>query len=161
MVCKNCPPGTGKGLRLMDVKFDRYVRPGDTYNIYVSVVNNSILVGDWGRVCLWDGAELIGNGGSFYLVKSETHLVQFTGIMPDGDLYLNVSLVDEQIYKLSDCADGYSLVIQASDVTIPVDPIVPLPIPIPTEGDIVSWIMDNLILVLALVLIIIVMMKFG
>jgi len=166
MVCKNCPPGTGRGLRIYDVKWDLKVRPGDMYHIYVNVENRSMLVGDWGRVCLWEQMELVTQSGSFYSVKDELYTIHFTGIMPDRDLYLNVSLVDEQIYKLTTCVDGKTILIRKSDITEHVDPTPPVPPKPEGEGegegeDILQWMMDNLIWILLLILIIIIMLKFG
>lgn len=166
MVCKNCPPGYGKGLRLYDVQWDPKVKPGDTYNIYIDVENKSLLVGDWGRVCVWEQMNLIAKSGSFYSVKDELYTVHVSGIMPDHDLYLNVSLVDEQIYKLTTCVDGKTILIKASTITEHVDPTPPVPPP-PEEStdeggeDMIQWIMDNMVWILVLILFIIIILKFG
>lgn len=168
MVCKNCPPGTGKGLRLYNVQWDKNVKPGDIYNIYVDVINRSLVVGDWGRVCIWEQMKLITQSSSFYTVKDEVYTVKFKGVMPDRDLYLNVSLVDEQIYKLTECVDGKSILIQKSEYTDYIDPTPEVPPPPEQEDssnsegiDIVEWIMDNLVFVLVLIFIIILVLKFG
>ncbi|MCK5641250.1 MAG: hypothetical protein KAJ19_10645 [Gammaproteobacteria bacterium] len=165
MVCLNCPPNTAyfQDLYIDRVTYDEQVKPGDTYHIYIDVGTKAILLGDYGRVCLYNGSQVIAQSKSFYLKKDEKFSISFTGTMPDEDLYLNVSLVDEQVYGFTDCADGQAVHIKKGAVTIPVDPIPSEP----GEGDdedeqsIIDWLMDNIVLVLMLVLVIILVIKFG
>lgn len=165
MVCLNCPPNTKyfKDLYIDRVTNDVQVKPGDTYHIYVDVGQNALLLGDYGRVCLYNGADKIAYSKSFYLKKGEKFSISFTGTMPNEDLYLNVSLVDEQIYGLTDCADGQAVHIKKGIVTIPIDPIPPDPGVDDDDDDesITDWIMDNIVLILMLVLVIILVIKFG
>ena len=165
MSCLNCPPNTNyfRDLYIKRVIFDEQVKPGDTYHIYVDIETDAILLGDYGRVCLYSGNEPIAKSGSFYLKKGEKFSTVFTGAMPAKDLYLNVSLVDEQVYGFTDCADGRAVLIKAGDATIPADPIPPEPEPGDDKNDesITDWLMDNVVLVLMLVLIIILVIKFG
>lgn len=166
MVCLNCPPNTNffRDLYIDRVTYDEQVKPGDTYHIYVDIGTKAILLGDYGRVCLYNGSEVIANSGSFYLKKDEKFSITFTGMMPYEDLYLNVSLVDEQIYGFTDCADGQAVYIKAGTETILVDPIPEEPGEDDDEVDdesISDWLMNNIVLVLMLVLVIILVIKFG
>lgn len=165
MVCLNCPPTTAffKDLYIDYVRYDEQVKPGDTYHIYVEVRTSMVLLGDYGRVCLYSGSDKIASSKSFYLKKGEKFQQSFTGIMPNADLYLNVSLVDEQIYGFSDCADGQAVHIRKGTYTIKVDPISPDPADDDSgdEEEIMDWIMDNLVWILVLVLFIIIILKFG
>lgn len=163
MVCLNCPPSTSffKDIYLYAVTNDEQVKPGDVYHIYVDVRTNALLLGDYGRVCLYDGSNKIAYSESFYLKQSEKYQTTFTGVMPDHDLYLNVSLVDEQIYGLSDCADGQAIQIKKGLTTISIDPIPP---DTGEDGDAVDWmewISENIVLILVLILFIILIIKFG
>ena len=165
MVCLNCPPNTAyfQDLYIDRVTSDEQVKPGDTYHIYVDIGTKAILLGDYGRVCLYNGSQVIAQSKSFYLKKNEKFQISFTGTMPDEDLYLNVSLVDEQIYGFTDCADGQAVHIMKGTVTIPVDPIPDEPGEDEDDDDesITDWIMDNIVLILMLMLVIILVIKFG
>ena len=161
MVCKKCAPSTAwlEDIRIKSVKNDPLVLPGDAYNIYVIVEQVGIFAADYGRLCLYEGATKLAQSGSFKLKKNEVYQHQFTGIMPNRDLYLNVSLVDEQIYGVTDCADGKAVQIKKGDSTIIVDPV-----PDTKDNDAsdpLQWIMDNIILVMILLLVIIIIIKFG
>ena len=58
------------------------------------------------RVCLSEGGALIGNSGSIYMGSDEIKEIVFTGIMPDRDLNLHVSLQMESFGISEDCKDG-------------------------------------------------------
>lgn len=165
MVCLNCPPNTSylKGILIDHVAYDQQVKPGDTYHVYVDVIQKSLLLGDYGRVCLYDGDAVIARSKSFYLKKDEKFQISFSGVMPDHDLYLNASLVDEQIYGFTNCADGHAIHIKKGTVTVPIDPIPDDPDDDNDDDDetLQDWLMDNIVLVLILLLAIIVMLKFG
>jgi len=167
MVCLNCPPNSNylKGILIDRVVYDQQVKPGDTYHIYVDVIQKSLLLGDYGRVCIYDGDDVIAKSKSFYLKINEKIQVSFSGIMPDRDLYLNASLVDEQIYGFTNCADGRTIHIKQGTVTLPIDPIPDEPGVDDDDGDddesILDWLMDNIVLVLSLLIVIILLMKFG
>lgn len=125
MTCMRCAQAEGwwpQDLFLAQIQHEPQVKTGDTYHIYVDVGTKMLLTGDYGRVCLYKGTELLSSSKSFFLKKDETFSHVFTGTMPDGDLYLNVSLVDEQWYGLTDCADGQSVFIKNGPVTIHITP---------------------------------------
>jgi len=183
MACKNCPPSTAwlEDIRFKSVKNDLQVKPGDTYNIYVIVEQVGTFAADYGRLCLYDRGAKLAQSGSFKLNKNEVYQHQFTGIMPDRDLYLNVSLVDEQIYGVTNCADGKAIHIKKGAHTIIIDPVLD-PVLDPKDNDAkdlfknpfqwitdnvndakgpFQWIMDNIVMVLILLLVIIIIIKFG
>lgn len=161
MSCLNCGPGGLLNyLKIKRVVANSQVKPGDTYHIYVDVANkNPLFISKYGRTCLYEGESVLAQSKSFKLQAGEYYYHEFTGIMPDHDLYLNISLVEEYLGFGEECEDGHQIVIQKSSTTIPVDPEPPLE---PSEDqDIGLWIMDNIVLILILLLVIILVLKFG
>lgn len=162
MTCKPCihDPDTGLGndLELQQVIADSSVPCGDMWKIYVDVYNNSWVKGDKGKICVYDGENVIAETGTFYLGPDKIVRETLSGIMPDRNLYLNVSLVKEW-GPFTRCEDGRSIVIMEgpTDLAHPADP----PYDPDEDKDLGAWIMDNLVLILVLTLIIIILLKFG
>lgn len=162
MVCKSCihDPDTGLGndLELSSVEVDNSVPAGERWHMYIDVYNNSWVNGDKGKICIYEGEQVIAKTETFYLGPDKTIRKILTGVMPDHSLYLNVSLVKEW-GSLTRCEDGYAAYIPIGEY----DPIDPGDIPPQDvdDADLGTWIMDNLVLVLVLFLIIIIILKFG
>ena len=157
MTCKNCTPETSflKGLIIQKVQHDPSIETGSTWHIYVDVLNKSILVGDYGRVCIYEGDNVIAQSNSFFLRAGEVVRLALSGTMSEIDLYANVSLVEEE-FGYTNCCDAIGIYIEnGEDSHInPGDP------PKPNDDDLEQWIMDNLVLILILLLVIIIILKY-
>ena len=159
MACESCTDVQFKDLEFSSVQHDEQVKTGDTWHIFVTVRNNSFLIGDTGRVCIFDGNNVIATSGKFTLKPDETRSLKFTGVMPDEDLYLNVSLNEIEAFGLqTHCSDGSNILIKNGDVSIPIDPT---DTPPQDEQTPQEWLQENIVLVLILILAIIVILKFG
>lgn len=190
MACKNCakdPWSILTELEFDQIVFDKQVKPGDFWHIYVKVRNNSIIIGDYGRVCIYDGDKVLKSSGSFKIPANGIYAVEFTGVMPSRDLYLTASLVEERHMFVTNCSDTMDILIKEADVSIPVDPLpipdptptptptpIPIPIPWPTpdpeDDDFWDWLKNifpdfsdlstSIVWALVLLLVIIVLMRF-
>lgn len=160
MVCKSCEhdPNTGFGndLEISAIHMDKSVPVGGLWNIYVDIYNNSWISGDNGKICIYEGDTVITQTETFELGPDKTIRKHLSGIMPDHDLYLNVSVVKEWS-AFTRCEDGFAGFIKMG----PFDPAHPGDTPPQDEESVINWIKDNLVLVLVLILIIIIMLKFG
>ena len=107
--CLQCPPrGTGwadSSHIIESVAYNPKVQEGDTYTVK-TLISRSWLGSPNVRVCLSEGGAPIGNSGSVYLGLDEIKEIIFTGIMPDRDLNLHVSLQMESFGISEDCKDG-------------------------------------------------------
>jgi len=179
MVCKNCDPLAWywyKELAFTQVQADEQVQAGDIWHIYIDIKNHSMVFGDKGRVCVYEGDQVIAQSEQFKIGDGEVYRTVLSGPMPNRDLYLNVSLIDEDLWT-STCADGQEVYIPVG-TTVPVDPVDPIDQDDDEEDDgwsgwfedvtdsagdlsLLDWIQKNLITVLILILVIIIAIKFG
>lgn len=127
--CLQCPPrGTGwadSSHIIESVSYNPKVREGETYTVK-TLISRSWLGSPNVRVCLSEGGALIGNSGSIYIGSDEIKEIVFTGVMPDRDLNLHVSLQMESFGISEDCKDGKLFTIYLAedweDTEPPVDP---------------------------------------
>lgn len=158
MSCLSCDADGTRSIRVEHINANPVVKAGDQYRITVSL-KSLIYLSNYGRVCIYDGPNVIADSGSFKIEAREVLDIVFRGIMPDHDLNYKASVVVEQLGFLEACQDAESVYINVGTETIdPDDPYEPGD---DDNEDPIQWIMDNIVLVLILLLVIILVLKFG
>jgi len=159
MNCKNCdPPAWYKinDLVLEEVIGDIGVKEGDTWRIFAKIRSDTWVTERTGKLCIYEENNIVASSSDFTLKARESINIVLSGKMPNRDLYLNASLISEDLFNLVDCEDGQTVFIPLSDVTDHYDPDEK-----PEDKNIEEWIRDNLVLILMLILAIIIIAKFG
>ena len=171
-------------MKIVDVLANPQVAHNEFYTIIVQVKSTVWIGAGWGRVCIYDGLNVIHDSGSFKIAAGETLDVVLNGTMPNHDLTnLKVSIIEEMLGFVEMCRDAkYCSILLAAQGEPTHPPVYPTP-PIPdtpgveppedfpwwdpagwgSDGDesLGDWIMENLVLVLILILVIIIIIKFG
>ena len=158
----NCGKDGGKLHRIDDVKVNPKVAEGDQFTILVTHSTDAWINKAYCRLSLWDGGHNLAQSGSVVVNPRESVITKFTGTMPNHSLYLKVSLQAEILGFVEECQDGQELFIKiapTNEDTTPIDVEEPEE---PEDDETISdWLMDNIVFILLLVLVIILVIKFG
>jgi len=164
--CKNCTDVFFKDLEFTEVIYDSGVKGGDLWHIYATVKNNSLIIGDTGRVCVFSDGNVLAKSTEFKLKAGESIKLNFSGVMPYNNLYVNLALNEIELFDTPMCADGYAVFIPLTSQSVPVNPSDP-PIADSGPGDLWAQIMEfiegsggGIIIPLVLVIIIILLVRF-
>lgn len=157
-----CGKDGGKLHRIDSVKVNPQTAEGGRYDILVTHSTDAWIGSDYCRLSLWNGSELMAESGSIIVRPRESVITKFTGIMPNRDLYLNISLQAEIFGYIEECQDGREVYLKLAPRGEPTTPI-------DVEEDeydeyeetLSEWIMENIVLIMVLLLIIILVIKFG
>ena len=121
MACLRCSAKQGNSLEIIrsSVKANSQVKAGENYEISLDVKNVywSPISTVSGRVCLYEGNNVLAQSGSFKVSGRGTQSITFTGRMPNNDLNLKISVVEEQIAILQFCQDAVDIFIPLGTVT--------------------------------------------
>lgn len=113
-----------------DLEYNENVRAGDKYTIVVYTSRKWYSTSGYQRLCLWEGGNEIANSGSIHLGRDEVKKTIFTGIMPNHDMIMNISLQNEVLGMIEGCEDGRDFIIRLSDITSQIpSPYIPSPPP--------------------------------
>lgn len=114
--CLQCAEGN-EFHNIDNLEYNTHVKAGDNYIIIVYTSRKWYSTSGYQRLCLWDENTLLANSGSIHLGTDEVKKTIFTGVMPNRDLILNVSLQNEALGILEGCEDGRDFIIRVSDTT--------------------------------------------
>jgi hypothetical protein len=108
MVCSICNNAIKKDLKIDSIEPDLQVPAYDNYTISVTVKSLAWAYGDTAKLCLYDRAtgELISSQ-SEHMGPGSSKLFVFNESMPNHDHRLNLSLIDENVWPISDDCEDY------------------------------------------------------
>lgn len=128
--------GDGREYHKIDkLEFTPQVKPGEHYTI-ITYTSRKWYAGVYQRISLFEGSNLISDSGSIDLDRDEIIKTIFTGVMPDRDLYLNVSLQSEVFGIRESCEDSRDFIITKSYFTTDIPSIEPDTPPTEDESDV-------------------------
>jgi hypothetical protein len=122
--CPYCTIKELQNIKISEFKPDRQVPAGDQYAITVMVHDISVLYGDYVVLCLHDRdtLDLIYSSGAVKIGANEYLPFQITGQMPDKDLKLKLSVIDDNVWPLSDdCEDFKDFTITVGEYKPPIE----------------------------------------
>ena len=131
MTCKRCTPDPdNKAYKITDLKYNPQVTYNDFADITVTIKRVGWLSDKYCRVCLYEGNTQFMDSGSLTLTRGETFDVQFQFHMPNRNLNLRASLIEESLGFVETCRDAKDfsvLLAPAGEPTIPPTPPTPPP----------------------------------
>lgn len=157
MACESCTQGQKSDLTLYNISSNLQVKAGDTYDVSFDIKNISPFYdpGDTVQVTVidMDNSNCLYDSGDFDSPKGSTISKSFSGVMPDKDLKIRISVWDKGIIS-KDCEDVKELVIKKGSFTLPQFP------------DVTSWdwgkaAMYILIIIIFLIIVYILINKYG
>jgi len=143
--CGICANPNSKDVELRRLNSTRIGKPGDEWEVSFNVVSLSRFVGDTIHVSVVDESD---NTCLFEaevdLPAKQTKAIRVTGVMPERDLPIVVSLVDDNYLSPDNCEVVKRFTIKKGDTTVGVLP----------EWRV--WIMDYLVEITAILIILII-----
>lgn len=122
--CKYCTHKDLTNLKITELLSDRQVPAGEAYTITLMVTDISLVFGDLMSLCLHDRdtLALLYNSGPVSIGAKESIPFQITGTMPNNDLKLKLSLVDDNIWPFEDdCEDFKDFTITQGEYKPPLE----------------------------------------
>ncbi len=108
----------GKENHTIDgLEYNPEVEAGDNYTIIV-YTSRKMFASTYQRLSLFESNDLIGDSGSIKLGRDETIKTVFKGVMPNRDMFLNLSLQSETFGFEESCQDSKDFIIRVSDTTV-------------------------------------------
>ena len=122
--CPYCTTKELQNLKISEFKPDRQVPAGNQYAITVMIHDISVLYGDYVCLCLHDRdtLDLLYSSGAVKIGANEYLPFQISGQMPDKDLKLKLSVIDDNVWPLSDdCEDFRDFTISVGEYKPPLE----------------------------------------
>lgn len=124
MTCSICTTAIKEDLKIESIEYNPQVAAYETYTINVTIKSVAWAYGDTAKLCLYDRStgELISSL-SEHMGPGTSRLFVFNESMPNHDLNLNLSLIDENVWPIADdCEDYRNFTLKIGEYTEPPKP---------------------------------------
>ncbi len=118
VTCESCSNPQKSDMKFGTVSYNKMVKSGDSFKITVEVKSLASYIGDTARITVTDidNSSCLNKTEDFNLSAGTSATRTFTGIMPDRDIKVHLSLWDINLIG-KDCEDVYEFTLKKGDKT--------------------------------------------